>query len=530
VRHFTDLIRRLDETNKTGEKVAAVADYLGMAPPGDAAWAVFFLRGERPKRLVGAGRLRAWAQEASGLDDWMFAECYESVGDLAETCALLVGDGDGSDRSLAYWVEERLLPMGGLDDEAQRAAMLRAWSELDELQRFAWNKWITGGMRLGVSKRLVVRAIEKASGIEAAILEHRLMGRWKPSGAAYEALISEVEGGELTSRPYPFLLAHPLPDGADELGERSDWQVEWKWDGIRAQVIRRAGETFLWTRGEELVTDRYPEIRAAALALRDGTALDGELLAWRDGAPLPFSRLQRRIGRKKLSGKILREIPVRFLAYDLLESGGEDLRSKPLSRRRGELEDLIRGEGDETLGLSSVVDASSWDELAELHAGARELGVEGFMLKRLDAPYSVGRPRGVWWKWKVEPMTVDAVLLYAQRGHGRRSSFYTDYTFAVWEGEKLVPFAKAYSGLSNEEIRRVDRFVRQNTLERFGPVRSVKPELGFEIAFEAIELSSRHKSGIAVRFPRIARWREEMTAADADRLESVRQLLGESQP
>ena len=527
MRRFTDLLRALDESNKTNDKVAALVSYFEFAPPVDAAWAVYFLRGERPKRLLGAARLREWAREASGQPEWMFDECYQVVGDLAETVALLVPPGPGSDEPLSDWIENRLLPLGELDEGAQRTEMLAAWGELDERQIFAWNKLITGALRVGVSRRLVVRALERATGVEAATLEHRLMGAWAPSEAAFRALVAPDGDDAEVSRPYPFLLAHPLAVEPAELGELADWQVEWKWDGIRAQIVRRGGETFVWTRGEELVTERYPEIRAAATGLPDGTVLDGELLAWRGDHPLPFARLQRRIGRKKLTAKILGEIPVRFLAYDLMERSGKDARSESLERRRQLLVELLERVGAEALAPSPVVAAEDWSALAALRESSRERHAEGFMIKRLDSAYEVGRPRGVWWKWKVDPFSVDAVLIYAQRGHGKRASLYTDYTFGVWDGEALVPFAKAYTGLTNDEIREVDRYVRQNVLERFGPVRSVEPRLVFEVAFEGIQRSTRHKSGVAVRFPRIARWHRDKRPEDADTLDTVRELLAE---
>ncbi len=523
---FTELYAALDETTRTNAKVAAMAGYFAAAPPADAAWAAHFLSGNRPKRLIPARRLAGWAGERAGVPEWLFGECHQAVGDLAETVALLLDGGPGAGGSLAHWVEERLLALRGLDEEAQRAAVVAAWSELDGRQIFVWNKLITGAFRVGVSRRLVLRALARATDIDAATLAHRLMGGWRPSADAWRRLIAPDTRDADLSRPYPFCLAHPLAGEPDELGEVDAWQAEWKWDGIRAQLIRRSGQVFLWSRGEELVTDRFPELAEAGRLLPDGTALDGELVAWRDGAPLPFGELQRRIGRKQLGRRILDEVPAALVAYDLLEDGGEDARGLPLDERRRRLEKLVAGlPANQVLRLSPTVDADGWQELAARRDEARRRGAEGLMLKRRDSPYGVGRQRGAWWKWKVDPYTVDAVLLYAQRGHGRRASLYTDYTFAVWDGDALVPFAKAYSGLTDAEIRQVDRFVRRHTRERFGPVRSVEPRLVFELAFEGISRSTRHKSGVAVRFPRMARWRRDKKAEAADTLETVKGLL-----
>jgi DNA ligase-1 len=538
---FIALYTALDETNKTNEKVEALIHYFASADPADAAWALYFLIGRRPRAAVTSTRMHLWAIEAAGIPDWLFGECYDAAGDFAETVALLLPDSDAGQTvaddllpvdALHDWIEQVLLPLREMDEARQREVILAAWRKLPSRERFVWNKLITGGFRVGVSQRLVVRALAAVSGVEDTTIAHRLMGDWEPTPAYYAALLGQETSDADVSRPYPFCLAHHFESELASLGDVSEWQAEWKWDGIRAQVIRRAGRSFIWTRGEELVTDRYPELAAMSERLPDGTVVDGEILPWREGSALPFAQLQRRIGRKTLGKKLLAEVPVILMAYDLLEWQGREIRAEPMAARRALLERLAQRVAaalpqDNLLLLSPLLVAATWEALASERERSRAINAEGLMLKRLSSPYRVGRVRGDWWKWKINPFTIDAVLLYAQRGSGKRASLYTDYTFGVWNGAQLVPFAKAYSGLTDAEIRQVDAFVRRNTVEKFGPVRTVKPELVFELAFEAIQRSARHKSGIAVRFPRILRWRTDKPIAEADSLETIRALLPE---
>ena len=519
---FADLYAALDQTTKTNAKVAALTSYFERVPPADAAWAVHFLIGRRPKRLIETRKLVAWAIEEAGIPDWLFGESYQAAGDLAETISLLLpAPVERSDAPLHYWVEEVLLPLRQWDDARRRDALLGAWRQMDEGQRFVWNKLITGAFRVGVSQSLVVRALARVSGVEPGAIAHRLMGDWQPTPAFLTGLLAAEVGDTDISRPYPFCLAYPLEGSVATLGDIAEWIAEWKWDGIRSQLIRRGFQTFLWSRGEELVTERFPELAAMGALLPDGTVVDGEILPWKDGLPLPFARMQRRIGRKVLSAKILGEVPVVLLAYDVLEWQGRDVRNEPIEWRREQLRHLRSSH----LVISAPVAAASWAELEEIRRESRQRRVEGFMLKRHGSPYAVGRKRGDWWKWKIDPYSVDAVLIYAQPGNGRRASLFTDYTFGVWDQGALVPFAKAYSGLTDQEIRAVDQFVRRNTVEKFGPVRAVKPELVFELAFEGIQQSPRHRSGIAVRFPRMARWRTDKKAEEADTLDTLRKLI-----
>lgn len=521
------LFETLDASTATSDKTAALVAYFQHAPAADAAWAVAFLVGRRPKRLVKSADLRAWAGDAAGVPPWLFEACYEQAGDLAETISLLVPDGTtNTTDGLAWWVEQRLLTLSSLTPTEQRTQLVNTWSALGGTARFVFNKLLTGAFRVGVSEGLVVRALAQVSGINPETVAHRLMGQWEPSADWYRQLIGADTTDADWSRPYPFFLAHPLDTEPSALGDISDWQVEWKWDGIRCRLVRRQGRTFLWSRGEELLTGRFPEVEAVAEWLPDGTVLDGELLAWRNDMPLPFTELQRRINRKTVGKKLLADVPCRLLVYDCLETRGADTRAQALHRRRTQAEALVAAlPTGAAIGLSPVLDVATWDDAVAARANAREASAEGLMLKQRSSAYGVGRRGSDWYKWKVNPLTVDAVLVYAQAGHGRRAGLYTDYTFAIWDGETLVPFAKAYSGLTDAEIRQVDKFVRNNTLEKFGPVRTVKPELVFELAFEGIQHSTRHKSGIAVRFPRIARWRQDKPASEADSLETVRALL-----
>ncbi len=525
---FARLYAALDETTKTNEKIEALVDYFRAAPSEDAVWAINFLVGRRIKRLIPSRDLVGWAIAEAGIPEWMFGDCYSAVGDLAETIALLLpAPISSSDKPLHYWVEERLLPLRESTDEQRRDSLVYAWLEMDERQRFVWNKIITGEFRVGVSQNLVVRALAEFTGISAEVIAHRLMGDWQPAPSFYNQLIAKDTDDADVSRPYPFFLAYPLEGGPAQLGEPAEWIAEWKWDGIRSQMIRRKWRSFIWSRGEELVTERFPELETLSCLLPEGTVIDGEILPWKDGMPLPFAQMQRRIGRKVLGPKILADVPVVVLAYDLLEWGGQDVREWPIERRRDTLAELVESlKANGHIVLSQPVEFHTWEQLGEIRKQSRERRVEGFMLKRRGSPYRVGRRRGDWWKWKIDPYSVDCVLMYAQPGNGRRASVLTDYTFGVWDAGELTPFAKAYSGLTDEEINQVDAWIRRNTLERFGPVRRVKPELVFELAFEGIQESSRHRSGIAVRFPRMARWRHDKKAEKADTIENVRALLG----
>lgn len=522
---FADLFIQLDQTTKTNTKIAALTHFLEQAEEDDKLWAIALLTGKRPRRNVKTSFLREWSAEMAEIPDWLFEESYHVVGDLAETIALVLPQNESnSEKTLKDWME-MLIDLKAEADQTKKAAILKAWQELDQQERFVFNKLITGGFRIGVSQKLMVKALAKYTNQDESILAHRLMGKWHPQQTTFQELLLEDRKADDYSRPYPFYLAYPLEDDPEELGAEEEWQAEHKWDGIRGQLIVRGDQLFVWSRGEELVTDKYPEYEVLKNALPNGTVIDGEILAFDGENPLPFNVLQKRIGRKNVSKKLLEQAPVCLMAYDLLEYEGEDFRNQPMEIRRKKLEEVVRKADEKVLQISPTVQAHSWEELAKERAGARAKGSEGLMLKRRNSVYKVGRKRGDWWKWKVDPLTIDAVMIYAMRGHGRRANLYTDYTFAVWKGAELVPFTKAYSGLTDKEFRQVDRFVKKNTIERFGPVRSVKPELVFEIAFEGIAPSNRHKSGVALRFPRMQRWRTDKPASEANTLEDLYQLL-----
>ena len=544
MRRFARLFRELDATTRTAEKVRALVAYFREVPAEDAAAALAVLSGRRQRRGVTTTLLREWAAEAAGIPGWLLEESYAAVGDLAETLALVLPDGNRQvePAGLAETIAVSIEPLATADVAEKKRLVGEMWQRLHRDERFVWHKLITGGFRVGVARTLVARALAEIAGVDAATMAHRLVGLSSITPEAYGAILDADAGGQDPTRPYPFFLASPLEAEVAELGEVAAWSAEWKWDGMRAQLIRRGGVRVLWTRGEELASDAFPELIAAAESLPDGCVLDGEVLAYDRGEMLGFQALSRRAGRRRVTPKVLREIPCVFVAYDLLELAGEDLREAPLSVRRERLNSLGLPAFDEAwhreaaagdpatdvsdrLFLSPRVCAESWTDLAQARETSRERGVEGLMLKRLKSPYRVGRPRGDWWKWKVEPLEVDAVLLYAQAGHGRRASLHTDYTLGVWDGDALVPVAKAYSGLTDAEITEVDRIIRQTTRERHGPVRVVEPTLVFQLAFDAIAHSNRHKSGVAMRFPRIARWRRDKQPADAGRLEDLQTLL-----
>ena len=523
---FAKFIQDLEISNKTTDKMNAIVAYLQQAPDEDRIWLLALFTGKRPKRGIASKLLKEWVLEVTGLPEWIFVESYSAVGDLGETIALLLPDNTHAiEKTINSWIVE-LSVMAKKSDEEKKVYVLNAWQGLNTRERLIFNKLIGGGFRVGVSQKILVNAIAKHTGIEANQLTHSIMGNWDPFTTNYDELISSVDTVKNISQPYPFCLAHPLEQEVEKIGAISDWQAEWKWDGIRGQIIKREGELFIWSRGEELITNQFPELAELVSILPNGTVIDGEILALKEGQVLSFSSLQKRLNRKTISKAQLSDTPIGFYAYDLLEFKGEDIRQEPLEKRRQLLEGLFKEIKPESiLYLSPIIEAESWEMLAEERTKSRDNNSEGLMLKHKQSVFHTGRKRGDWWKWKIEPFTIDAVMIYAQKGAGRRSNFYTDYTFAVADGDQLVTIAKAYSGLTDKEIKQVDSFVKRNSIEKFGPVRTVKPELVFEIAFEGIAESSRHKAGLALRFPRIKRWRHDKKTADINTLEDLRNIL-----
>lgn len=526
MKEFAQLIQELDMTNKTNEKVNALVRYLATAPDKDKVWLIALFTGKRPRRPVKVALMRDWALEITKIPEWLFLESYSNVGDLGETLALILPQPQIQiHKSLETWMNELIL-LHPKTDEEKKSYVLHAWSGLDYTERFIFNKLVGGGFRVGVSHKLLVNAIAKHSGGSASKVMHNIMGKWSPENTTYNELIEGENAEKDISKPYPFCLAYPVDKTPEELGNENEWQAEWKWDGIRGQLIKREGEIFIWSRGEELVTQQFPEIIAAATHLPDGVVLDGEILVVDNKQVLSFNQLQKRLNRKSLSKKLLEEVPVGFFCYDTLELNYNDIRKQSLSERRSTTEKIIKElPENNVLFLSPVINFTSWDDLTEIREQARSKNSEGVMLKHLHSPYHTGRKKGDWWKWKIDPYSIDAVLIYAQKGSGRRSYYYTDYTFAIRDGEKLVTIAKAYSGLTDKEIAEVDKFVKKNALEKFGPVRTVKPELVFEIGFEGIAESKRHKAGVAVRFPRILRWRKDKKPEDITTLDELKSLI-----
>ncbi len=528
MKRFAALFNAIDQSTKTNIKVAALAEYFAEAPEADRIWTIAMFSGRRPKRAVTTTRLREWAAERAGIPLWLFEEAYPIVGDLAETIALVLPPATrDTDEPLSHWID-LVRGLGSYEEPERKDRVLDAWDQLADTERFLFNKLITGGFRIGISQKLMTRALAKATDRDEAELAHRLMGNWDPATTTWHDLIEAEDASADASRPYPFYLAYAIEGAVEDLGDPQDWLAEWKWDGIRGQLILRDGQHFVWSRGEELMTDRFPELARAVDFLPQGTVLDGEVLAWGEDVPQNFNALQKRIGRKTVPKKLLQEAPVILYAYDLLEWNGQDMRAQGFAARRAQLDRLCADlPGDAPVRLSPQIEFENWPQLERIRKSARDAQAEGIMLKRAASPYLTGRKKGDWWKWKLDPLTIDAVMIYAQSGHGRRANLFTDFTFAVWKGNDLVPFTKAYSGLTDEEFRKITAWVKKNTLQRFGPVRQVTPEHVFEIAFEGIQSSPRHKSGVALRFPRMSRWRHDKPVQEANTLDDLNDMLAQ---
>jgi DNA ligase-1 len=524
---FAQLVTEISASTKTNDKLQSLVDYFATAPDNDKVWVIAIFSGRRPRRVVNSRLMREWSAESTNYPSWLFDECYHTVGDLAETLALLLPETKRENqinKSLSHYLETFIL-IEKQDEPIRKKFIVDSWNQMNRDERFVFNKLITGSFRIGVSQKTIVNALAKTVDLTASVIAHRISGNWDPSTTSFNDLLSESASITDFSKPYPFYLAYAIEEEPENLGDPNDWQAEWKWDGIRGQMIKRNNELFVWSRGEELMTDKFPEYFILRDLLPDGIVIDGEIIPAIDKKPLPFSVLQTRIGRKNISRKQLEEAPISFFAYDLLEYDYEDWREKSLLERRKKLEEIIVPVKNNAIQISEIINFSSWQELSELRKKSRDMNSEGIMLKRKISDYKVGRKRGDWWKWKIDPLTIDCVMVYAQKGSGRRSNLYTDYTFAVKDGDNLVTFTKAYSGLTDKEFAQVDNFVKRNSIEKFGPVRTVKPELVFEIAFEGIAASNRHKSGVALRFPRMNRWRKDKTVDEINTIEDLKAML-----
>ena len=535
MKQFATLVNVLGTSTKTTDKLLALQNYFATASGKDKIWVIAIFSGRRPKRIVNSTLLQNWCNEITGIEPWLFDECYHTVGDLGETIALLLPEPTltelAREQHTLSWYLETFIRLEKEDELVKKEFVTQSWEQLDRNEKFVFNKLITGGFRIGVSQKMMVNALSKTVDVSASAIAHRISGNWDAATTIFENLLSEVDVSTDYSKPYPFYLAYAIEDDLQSMGDIHEWQVEWKWDGIRGQIIKRNNELFVWSRGEELMTEKFPEYDQFKALIPDGVVIDGEIISLAIPAetgvfkPLAFAVLQTRIGRKNITKKQLLEAPVGFIAYDLLEYKGIDIRNYPLTERRLLLEKIIQNIDHTSIHISPLINENDWDALRQIRLDARDMGSEGLMLKRKDSIYQVGRKRGDWWKWKIDPLTIDAVMIYAQKGHGRRSNLYTDYTFAVKDGDKLVSFTKAYSGLTDKEFAQVDSFVKRNSIEKFGPVRTVKPELVFEIAFEGIAASNRHKSGVALRFPRMSRWRQDKKADEINTLDDLKELL-----
>ncbi|MCS7297208.1 MAG: ATP-dependent DNA ligase [Bacteroidia bacterium] len=522
---FIALYQALEQTQSQTHKLRALQEYFQTADPHEAAWVVELLRGKHAKRFVSPQKLRLWLSAYLNLPLEIIEESYRHVGDLSETIALLLPNRQNPTGNLPPlpWLAEVELPQAArFPEDKQREWLYGYWQKLSFWEAFLFHKLLLGAMRVGVAQGLVIRALAEAFSLPEAHVAQRLTANWTPSPHFFLHLQAHAQQESL--EPYPFFLAYPIeelgPDFQIKTADLSEYLIEWKWDGVRVQLVRRGSGAALWSRGGVCLTESFPEVISYFSSLPSGTVLDGELLIMKEDIVQPFSALQTRLMRKRLSSSLLKRLPATIFVYDLLEWEGRDLRSLPLTERRQLLEEIAKMYP--FIQVSPLLPCSDWTEL-EVHRNHPPQGAEGLMLKKKDSPYLVGRRRGYWWKYKRRPFTVDAVLVYAQRGHGRRSGWYTDLTFALWdENAQLVTFAKAYSGLTDAEMQELTRWIRLHKIETIGPIVRVPPFWVFEIGFEGIQASNRHKCGYAVRFPRILRWRRDKKPEEADTLQALR--------
>ena len=556
-RSFGNLINNLEQCNSTKKKINLISVFIKDIDPRDGSWILLLLMSTRQKRVITGRRLKDILQASFRMPSWLIDDCFAQVGDSAETISLLwpqlkseltdaniecsevynkLFNEPKESKPLHWWMETLLPAIKDATETTQNRLILKLWSDIADQDHYLTNKLITGGFRNGVSKGLVVKSIAQAYELDESTVLERLMKPIEINNIWFQELthpvsINRTDRGAI---PYPFYLASPVEIEKIKETPPADWRLEYKWDGIRGQLIKRDTGAYLWSRGEELVNHVFPEIIEMAENLPDGTVLDGEILCWQKDVrkPMAFASLQRRLGRKTVNKKLLKECPTVFLAYDILEHKSIDIRAYNLRDRLKLLESVQLNYNHPCLVIDNEKEFAEWEELIQLRDRARLEGAEGLMIKKISSHYLSGRKRGYWWKYKHDPMTLDAVLIYAQAGTGKRANLFTDYTFALWDDSnkyskdrKLVTFAKAYSGLNNSELMELDKWIRTHTIERYGPTRVVEQKQIFEIAFEGVMESKRHKCGLAVRFPRIHRWRIDKPVMEADCIEQAQALL-----
>lgn len=527
MKRLTDTIQKIDQTNSSKLKIEALENYFRTEKESEKIFCVALFTGKKPKGVVRSAQLRTWAAEISGLPEWLFEETYHIVGDLAETIAKILLSSTNEKRTDTQSLEtifNQLQELKSSTEEKKRKYVTEMWAVLNDKERFVFNKMLTGGFRIGVSQKMMTKALSQVINKEESEISYHLMGNWDPLKINFNGLFFSKEDKANKAHPYPFCLAHPLVNEVSSLGSPEDWCAEYKWDGIRGQLIYRQGELFLWSRGEELITHQFPEFESIKNTFSDHFVIDGEILVKRKGAIQPFTDLQKRLGRKSPGKKTISDYPAHFIAYDILEYNDLNLCSHPLKTRKKVLNDLLSPSPNDLISISTTIHFDHWTTLEKARSNARTIGTEGLMLKNYRSIYTAGRKTGSWWKWKIDPFTIDVVMVYAMRGHGRRANLFSDYTFALWEKGELLTVTKAYSGLTDKEMKEVDQFIKKNTIEKFGPVSSVAPEMVFEIAFDGLMKSSRHKSGFALRFPRIKRIRHDKSAKEANSLEDLEKL------
>jgi len=540
MKNFASLFKELDESTRADFKVEAFLNYFKIAHSGDAAWAVSLSLGRKIKQIVPIKKLREWSLELAQIPEWLLAECLDNVGDLAETISLVLpSDCNSENFPLQTWMEQYLLPLRNQKEEFQKEKIVAAWRLLNSTERFLWNKLVTGNFHMDISPKLIIKALSIFCGLSERIISIRLTGDWIPSADFFNMLSAPDDNNNAFCNPWPFNPIIKLDQDIEDLGNVNLWIAEWKWNGIRSQIIKRENQVYIWSHDDDLINDLLPELCELGSFLPDGTVIEGIIIPLKNNAPLPESELQKRIAKGYTVKKIVSDIPVSFVAFDLLEFQKEDIRNKSLSQRRIHLKEIFNDISDKKFILSEIIECNSWEDLKNVKSEARKKSADGLILKRIDSPYFLGNyninissPAGVsktdWYKWKNDPLTIIAVLLYAGVEQGSVPPLFKDYTFALWHEGKLVPFAKTSSGLTDKEIIQVDAFIRKNTLEKFGPVRTVRPELVFELEFDGIHKSSRHKSGLVVLSPRILRWLHDKKIEEAGSLNSLTAIIDNS--